>query len=228
MLLIQPYAPLSVTGKDDIQQLKRLASGVGWEFEPNAETTAGLRRIGIKTIRCINVDPLPGKFDKAGKFVISDEPNRLLSHLQTCREIGATPHIILATGLHPDLRVTEEDIPASQRGLMGNQVKTTVFGPKDWEKFQHYCQAYFQYVLVTQEFPQARFFGGRKVTMERWLVSETVSNAEYLFTKEGKIDDRCQLQCVDQGSYSIVDGLVDIGFAQPPSSVSLVVMTAAR
>ncbi|MCX6376275.1 MAG: hypothetical protein NTU88_09645 [Armatimonadetes bacterium] len=520
VLLIQPSSPWSVTGKDDIQQLKRLASGVGWEFEPNAETTAGLRAIGIKTIRCINVDPLPGKFDKAGKFVISDEPNRLLQHLQTCREIGADPHIIVATGLHPDLRVMEEDIPASQRGLLGNQTKTTVFGPKDWGKFQHYCEAYFEYVLITHKFPQAvfevanepdiggamypmppkpamgsralydayfalytnvakaaqrfeaehpgvkvqlsgpggawaysfrfgdfnwaerfladchrdhlkldsiglhfygncssidgeyagafpsftemlhstksardrycpnvpiritewgasyqtsnspparingnhigaawsaaflntmlnsgvdaalylvttdhqqqgangawenvwgwpslfvnpvvfgghaypkapyhvfdmvarlagtrveatrgektvnciasvdaqdkritvlvwnhayqiperpvgtenaqreavtlrireaeRFFGGQKVTMERWLVSETVSNAEYLFTKEGKIDDRCRLQRVDQGDYSVVDGLVDIGFALPPSSVSLVVMTAAR
>ena len=84
IILLKPTATWSVTGKDDVQQLKRLASGVGWEFEPNAATTAGLRKIGIKSVRCINVDPLPGSFSPEGKFVVG-KPDRLLAHLATCR-----------------------------------------------------------------------------------------------------------------------------------------------
>ncbi|MFA6293563.1 MAG: glycosyl hydrolase, partial [Victivallales bacterium] len=156
MILLKPTGAWSVTGKDDVQQLKRLASGVGWEFEPNADTSAGLKKIGIKTIRCINVDPLPGKFSKEGNFIV-DKPDRLLAHLDTCRKIGANPHIIIATGLLPELRITAQDIPEAQRGLFGNQAAQTVFGPRDWEKFRLYCEAYFKYVLIDQKFPEARF-----------------------------------------------------------------------
>jgi hypothetical protein len=156
MILLKPTDSWSVTGKDDVQQLKRLASGVGWEFEPNADTTAGLKKIGIKTIRCINVDPLPGKFDKEGNFIVGKH-DRLLAHLETCRKIGANPHIIIATGMAPELRLTVEDIPESQRGLFGNQTAQTIFGPRDWGKFRNYCEAYFQYVLIDQKFPEASF-----------------------------------------------------------------------
>ncbi|MFZ2657764.1 MAG: glycosyl hydrolase [Victivallales bacterium] len=156
MILLKPTATWSVTGKDDVQQLKHLASGIGWEFEPNADTAAGLKKIGVKTIRCINVDPLPGSFNKEGKFVVG-KPDRLLSHLATCRDVGANPHIIIATGMLPELRLGVEDIPESQRGLFGNQTSKTVFGPKDWGKFQKYCMSYFEYILIDQKFPDARF-----------------------------------------------------------------------
>jgi hypothetical protein len=161
LILLKPTAGWSVTGKDDAKQLKHLAAGVGWEFSPNAETAAGLQRVGITMIRCINVDPLPGAFDKKGDYTVS-EPNRLLSHLDTCRAIGANPHVIIATGLQPDLQLTTEDIPEAQRGLMGSQLKSAQFGPKDWGKFERYCQAYFTYVLVTKNFPQAEFEVGNE------------------------------------------------------------------
>lgn len=155
-ILVTPAGPWSVTGKDDVQQLKRLASGVGWEFEPNAETNARLKRFGMKTIRCINVDPLVGNFSKDGSFVVG-KPVGLLTHLAGCRELGATPHIIIAGGLHPELRLGVEDIPESQRGLFGNSTAKTMFGPTDWGKFRKYCEAFFEYVLVEQKFPDARF-----------------------------------------------------------------------
>ena len=41
----------SVTGKDDLQKLKRLASGVGYEFEPNADTGAALKRVGSSSVK---------------------------------------------------------------------------------------------------------------------------------------------------------------------------------
>lgn len=156
MILVKPSVTWRVTGRDDVQQLKRLASGVGWEFEPNADTTARLKSIGVKTIRCINVDPLPGDFDKEGKFTVG-KSDRLLAHLTTCGEVGANPHIIIAQSVHPGLRVKVEDIPEAQRGVLGNQAAESIFGPKDWPKFQRYCQAYFEYVLVTHNFPQAEF-----------------------------------------------------------------------
>jgi hypothetical protein len=56
--------------------------------------------------------------------------------------------------------------------------------------------------------------------MKRWLVSETVSNAHQIFQKEGKVDSRAELQQVDEGTFSIIDGVADIGFSAPPSSVS--------
>jgi len=83
-LLVKTSVPWSVTGRDDLAQLKRLASGVGWEFEPNAETTQALRRVGIRTIRCINVDPVPGEFTPEGRFTVG-APDRLNAHLATCR-----------------------------------------------------------------------------------------------------------------------------------------------
>ena len=96
-ITIEPSVPWNVTGRDDLAQLKHLAAGIGWEFEPNADTTAGLKAVGMQTIRCINVDPLPGRFAADGSFQIG-QPDRLLAHLETCRELGAKPHIIMATG----------------------------------------------------------------------------------------------------------------------------------
>ena len=156
MITLVPSRSASVSGADDLKQLQRLASGVGWEFEPNAETNAALKRIGIRSIRCINVDPLPGEFDAAGAFHVG-QPDRLLAHLATCRAVGAAPHIIIAQGVHPALRLTAEDIPEAERGVMGNQAAQMVFGPKDWTRFQRYCEAYFDYILVQQGVRDACF-----------------------------------------------------------------------
>ena len=155
LLWITPTVNPSVTGKDDLQQLKHLASGVGWEFEPNAEAVAGLKRLGIKTLRCINVDPLPGTFDKDGKFTI-EKPDRLLWHLNACRDLGGKPHVIIATGLHPDLQLKEADVKDKGESIMG-MVHKAAYGPTSWPKFENYCEAYFEYVMVTQKFPDAEF-----------------------------------------------------------------------
>ena len=158
-ITIQPHKAWNLTGKDDLGQLKRLAAGIGWEFEPNDDTTARLKAVGMKTIRCINVEPLPGRFAENGSLQIG-RPDRLLAHLKTCRELGARPHVILATGLHPDLLLTAEDVK-QQPTLMG-LVPSGTFGPKDWSKFRRYCQAYFEYVLVAQQFPDAEFEVGNE------------------------------------------------------------------
>jgi hypothetical protein len=156
---VHPNSPWSVTGGDDIAQLKRLISGIGWEFEPNADTTAGLKAVGVKTIRCINVEPLPGRFAPDGSFAV-EQPDRLLGHLHACRELNARPHVILATALHPDLQLTVEDVK-QQPSIMG-LIPTGTFGPKDWPKFRRYCQAYFEYVMVVQQFPDAEFEVGNE------------------------------------------------------------------
>jgi len=69
------------------------------------------------------------------------------------------------------------------------------------------------------------FFGTGEINMKRWLVSENESNAFYLFQNEGKVDRRAELQQVDAGTFSIIDGVVDIRFSAPPSSVSFIEMS---
>jgi hypothetical protein len=143
----------SVTGQDDLQQLKYLASGVGWEFGPNADTTAALKRVGIQTIRCINVD-VDGGFDAAGNYVVKSGNSRLEAHLDECRALGAVPHIIIAQGVPQELLVKPEDVtdPALKK-----LVSEGSYGPTDWTKFRSYIEAYFQYVLITKGFTNAEF-----------------------------------------------------------------------
>jgi hypothetical protein len=133
---------------------------VGWEFSPTAATTAGLKRIGIKTIRCINVD-LPGRFAKDGQYVIK-EPNYLLANLATCREVVARPHVVVAAGVPDELRLAERDLPPGERGLMGSQLRKAAFGPTDWLRFRNYCKAFFRYVLMTKGFADAEFEVGNE------------------------------------------------------------------
>lgn len=160
-MTIETSKPLSVTGEDDVARLKALASGIGWEFSLNADVVDALKHLRMKWIRCINVDPLPGHFTDSGGFVVG-EPKRLLAHLETCRAIGASPHIIIGQGLHPALRLSEADLSDAERGLMGNQASKVTFGPTDWGKFRAYCRAYFQYVLIEQKFPAAVFEVGNE------------------------------------------------------------------
>jgi hypothetical protein len=60
------------------------------------------------------------------------------------------------------------------------------------------------------------------VRYRRWLVSETVSNAYHLFTAGQPLDQRCELQQVDEGTVPIADGTLNLEFKLPPSSVSLI------
>ena len=159
VIRIKPSVDFNVTA-DDMARLKELAAGVGWEFEPNPETAEGLKRIGVKRIRCINVDPLDGTFDDNGQFHVG-KPGYLGAHLDTCRAVGASPHIILATGVHPDLRVKAEDVKTDDERLMG-MLRSSVFGPSDWGRFRSYCKGVFQYVLLDQQFPEAAFEVGNE------------------------------------------------------------------
>jgi len=115
VIQVKTSAPWSVTGEDDLARLQWLMQGVGWEFDPTPETTAFLKKIGTKRIRCINVDPLDGAFGEDGSFKVGD-PKRLLSHLKTCREVGASPHVILAVRVHQDLLLKTEDLQQEQEG----------------------------------------------------------------------------------------------------------------
>ncbi len=172
---IKPDVAFNVTAKDDIAQLKKLAAGVGWEFEPNAKTTAGLKRIGIKRIRCINVDPLPGNFDEKGNYHVDiKKTSRIDAHLNTCREVGAIPHIIIAHGLHPDLRVKADDLETSDERILG-LLETRRYGPNNWTKFRNCIKAYFEYILVTCGITGAQFevanepdIGGGMVPKPPW------------------------------------------------------------
>jgi hypothetical protein len=65
------------------------------------------------------------------------------------------------------------------------------------------------------------FFKG-PVRIQRYLISKTFSNAYDLFEKGQKIDHRADLQKVEECTTRPVDGAVNFGFVQPPSSVSLI------
>ena len=70
-------------------------------------------------------------------------------------------------------------------------------------------------------------FKGPTVRVRRALVSRTVSNARYLFEQGQPLDERAELQWIDEGVFSLIDGTLSIGLAQPASSVSLVELNVA-
>jgi hypothetical protein len=156
-ITVNPSAEVSVTGGDDVKQLKHLAAGVGWEFSPDEATTAGLKAVDIRRIRCINVDVLPGSFDKEGRFQIDDsKESRLDKHLKTCGEIGAHPVIIIGLSLHEELRMKAADYTGEKKRVMG-MLSNRVVGPNDFEKYKNYYVAFFEYVLVEKGFKNAVF-----------------------------------------------------------------------
>lgn len=138
---------LSPSG-DDLAQLKKLTLGAGWEFSPNEETTAALKRVGVRKIRCINVDLLPGSFDDKGNYLVDrTQATRLDAHLATCRETGAIPHIIIGQRLPEAIRNVIR--PDSDEGrIMGLKRNQTV-GPTDYEKYRNYQLAFFEHVMIT-------------------------------------------------------------------------------
>ncbi len=152
---VNPSVKTNVTGKDDLAQLKKLALSVGWDFQPNAETTAGLKKIGVRKIRGINVTPPPGAFNDKGEYIIDDtKPSRLKQQLKTCEEIGATPLIIMTDMPKALMRTINAD--SDEARVMGLK-RNTSFGPTDYQKFREYHIALFEYVLIKKGFKNAVF-----------------------------------------------------------------------
>ena len=168
VILIKATTPMSVTGGNDIQRLQRLASGVNWDFDPDAATNAGLKRIGIKVIHLGNVD-IAGQFTPQGQFVIGPsgqhfkpwqlqryavtqgQQDRLRAGLAACRAVGANPFVLIAQDIPPQLCLPLRHIPLSQRSHVG------AFGPINWRWYRHYCQALFKYVMIDHGFTRAEF-----------------------------------------------------------------------
>lgn len=160
-LTVRADARLSKSGGDDIGRLQRLAGGVGWEFSPNKLTADKLRQLGMRTIRCINVDPLPGRFDETGAYVFEPVPARLDAHLQTCRELGANPHIILAQGVPEVLRLSPAEVQA-RTPIMGQSPAGHTYWNGDWARLRAYWKAYFRLVVIDCGFSRARFEVGNE------------------------------------------------------------------
>jgi hypothetical protein len=163
VLQVKTVSPFSETGGDDLVRLKDLALNVGYEFSPNAETNLKLKELGIKYLRCINVDPLNGHYAPDGSFVV--EPGgttaRLDAHLKACREIGANPHICFNIQVPEDLRISNESVK-KDLGLMGQQTGSIKFWNGDWAKFKAHTKAYFDYVVCQNGFTNARFEVGNE------------------------------------------------------------------
>jgi len=141
---------------ETLEHFKKLAGAVGWEFSPNAETTAELKRLDVKTIRCINVDSVGGYFEDDGAFRITGGTDRLDQHLATCKQLGAVPHIIFGQGVPTELHATPEQVE-ERASLLGQQEGEVAFFNGDWEKMRAYWSALFKYILLDQGFLNARF-----------------------------------------------------------------------
>ncbi len=162
LIQITPSADFNVT-QDDMARLRQLAGGIGWEFEQNDVTNLRLKAVGIKRIRCINVDPLEGHFDASREYHIVapqgyNYVDRLKSHFATCRAIGAVPHVILAVRLPSTLVAQKEDLEKRGANLLGLKADdTNTYGPTDWFKYRNYLKAVFRFVLVEEQFADASF-----------------------------------------------------------------------
>jgi len=164
-LTLDPTQPENVTGKGDINYLKDLAAGVGWEFSPNKETTARLKDLGMRRIRCINVDNFKGRFGEDGKFVLQGEPGRLKAHLATCREIGAQPCVTMATSVPEELKLSANDTQ-ERLAIMGQTPGGRSYWNGDWAKMRAYWKALFQYVIVDNKFDGASFEVGNEPNID--------------------------------------------------------------
>jgi len=134
---------------DDMQRLRELAGGVGWEFEPRLEMDERLKAIGIRRFRCINVAPFPGDFDDQGEYRVTRH-DRLEAHFRSCLAVGASPHVIIAPG-------------AGQKDGT-TRLPPGVVGPDgiDWARFRRYCHALFRHVLIENDFSEAAFEVGNE------------------------------------------------------------------
>ena len=158
--IISPGIDRNITGRDDIAQLKELIAGVGWDFEHNARTEEGLKRIGVRRMRVGNVSGgLPGSFNDKGEFVIDQsKPSlRLKWTLDTCRKLGASPHVILAEVLPAVLvKKTADGKPPAWIS------HPAYHGPNDWGKYRSYYKAFMKHILIDQGFPNATFEVGNE------------------------------------------------------------------
>ncbi len=154
---VNPSVGNNTTGGNDLTRLKHLTMAVGWEFSPNAESTAALKKLGVKKIRCINVDGLPGSFDNSGNYIIDESHRtRLATHLATCKELNAAPHIIIGQRM-PKALLIKAKIKDDGISLMGGGKKSKVCGPSDYRLYRNYWLAYFEYVVIKKGFTNAVF-----------------------------------------------------------------------
>jgi len=160
---INPNVSYNLSTPDDISHLKNLAAGVGWEFEPNDQTSTRLKAIGIKRMRCINVDVVGATFDADGVCHLGDGPkvSYLNSHLNTCKDIGASPHVIVGVTLPEALRVIPERADTGDEELLG-MIRTGHYGPSDWTLFRAYIKAMLKHVMIDKGFSDAAFEVGNE------------------------------------------------------------------
>ncbi|MCH2123940.1 MAG: tetratricopeptide repeat protein [Pirellulaceae bacterium] len=149
----------TVTGGNDIQQLKKLALSTGWEFTRNKITDLYLKDLGVNRIRCINIDSFPGEFDEQGAYKIHGHmTTRLDHHLKTCTEVGAIPHLVIGPFMPKALTRRAETTQIENKGIMGNVgVSGRIYGPVDYTLYRNYFVALFEHVLVTKGITNAVF-----------------------------------------------------------------------
>lgn len=154
---------------DDVALFHRLAASVGWDFAPIGSIYDRLSNIGVRYIRMINSDRLPGSFNGAGTTFTIDPGEgttgtqwfRFIDGLEISEETGANPHLVIGLSVPEELDAdTEgwEPPPGSHYGL----IPTVHYWNGDWGRLRAYWKAIFHYVMVTKGFTQARFEVGNE------------------------------------------------------------------
>ncbi len=134
-----------------------VAGGTSPEYVVSPIGEEGLVQIGIRRLRLINVD-----IDN----LVGVEPDGTLQlqwsyHLNQglalCREHGWIPHIIIGHVVPPPLAVKAPD---------GRS-----YGPSSWTIYDQYIQAFLDYVVVSQGFPETEWEVGNEMNTpsQNWV-----------------------------------------------------------
>ena len=151
-----PSAPPPITL--ELQKMQMVvAGGTSPEYVVSPIGEEGLVQIGIRRLRLINVD-----IDN----LVGVEPDGTLQlqwsyHLNQglalCREHGWIPHIIIGHVVPPPLAVKAPD--------------GRIYGPSSWTIYDQYIQAFLDYVVVSQGFPETEWEVGNEMNTpsQNWV-----------------------------------------------------------
>ncbi len=169
VILVTPTIKVGLPGHSGIERLKVLAAGVNWDFQPDALTNAGLKKIGIKSMRLSNSDPvMAAHFAGQGQCRLrlaafrSGQARRLAAGLATCRAVGASPNIVLGLIAPKQLWLPSSGASPGRRAEVIKSGSQWMYGPTNWRLYREYCRAFFKYVVIERKFPHAQFTVGNE------------------------------------------------------------------
>lgn len=152
---------ISLAGVDD---LKRVASrGFTPSYRPTAGMLAKLSNDGFQSMRLINVEWDTVARLKDGRLTGVQWSRKLERELQTCRQLGLIPHIVVG-------QIAPHGVQASGKG---NERR----GVRDWSLYRQYLRLLFDHVVREWGFTETVWEVGNEMDNPRfnWLSSEPLT-----------------------------------------------------